>query len=118
MPELYSALAVGDAILIDDGSYLFNVTAVTPDSFTAKSADDYEIPDRKGMNMKLVKTLTAIAFAAALMIGPAVAQGIVPNEKQIAAQETLRKNINETLKMLHSDKWNNVGQASRLSNHP
>lgn len=34
-----------------------------------------------------------------------VAQGIVPHEKQIAAQEILRQNINETLKMLHSDKW-------------
>jgi antitoxin (DNA-binding transcriptional repressor) of toxin-antitoxin stability system len=34
-----------------------------------------------------------------------VAQGIVPHEKQIAAQETLRLHINETLKMLHSDTW-------------
>ncbi|PIZ46837.1 pyruvate kinase [candidate division WWE3 bacterium CG_4_10_14_0_2_um_filter_41_14] len=53
--QLYEALSVGVVVVIDDGKYVFTVTKVTKESFTARATEDYTISDRKGMNVPGVR---------------------------------------------------------------
>jgi len=53
--EIYGAITVGDVVLIDDGKYMFNIVEADKEFFVAKSVDDYEIGNRKGMNIPGVR---------------------------------------------------------------
>lgn len=50
-PEIFSAVAVGESVLIDDGFLEFTVTEIGSDYFLATAKDDYLVKHRKGVNL-------------------------------------------------------------------
>lgn len=51
IPQVFQALKVGNAVLIDDGAVELTVTATTPESFTATISTDFTVKHRKSLNM-------------------------------------------------------------------